>query len=119
MIRIRRNLLFTLLALMALGTTATASAQGQGFSRPPSGPVIYVTSQGLFYDSIVLADLPPSGPFQKLEMSGPTGFQTEFGPGDPGYVGGRWWVDANGDGEMNEGDAYFMCPLLGPGRPAA
>jgi hypothetical protein len=102
MTHIRRNLLFTLLAL-----------------RPPSGPVIYVTSQGLFYDSIVVADLPPRGPFQKLEMTGPTGFQTEFGPGDPGYVGGRWWVDANDDGEMNEGDAYFMCPLLGPGRPAA
>jgi hypothetical protein len=42
--------------------------------------------------------------------------QTEFGLGDPEYVGGRWWVDANGDGEMDSGDAYFLCPLLGPGR---
>ena len=74
------------------------------------------TGQDLFYDSIVLTDLPPHGPFQLLEMDGPTGLQTEFGPGDPGYVGGRWWVDVNGDGEMDDGDDYFLCPLLGPGR---
>jgi hypothetical protein len=40
---------------------------------------------------------------------------TKFGPGDPGYVGGRWWVNANGSGEMDEGDAFFSCPLLGVG----
>ncbi len=77
---------------------------------------IYVTGQGLVYDSVVTTNLPPHGPFQKLEMGGPTGLQTEFGPGDPGYVGGRWWVDANGNGEMDSEDAYFSCPLLGPGR---
>jgi len=83
-----------------------------------SGPVIYVTSQGLFYDSIVLTDLPQHGDFQKLEAAGPSGLQTEFGPGDGalGYRGGRWWMDANGDGVMDGDDAYFMCPLLGPGR---
>lgn len=81
------------------------------------GPVVYVTGQGLFYDSIVTADpLPPNGPFQQLEMTGPTGLQTEFGPGDTGYVGGRWWIDLNGDSVMNEKDKYFLCPLLGPGR---
>jgi hypothetical protein len=48
-------------------------------------------------------------------MTGPTGLQTEFGPGDPGYVGGRWWVDANGNNQMDEGDTFFLCPLLGPG----
>ena len=41
---------------------------------------------------------------------------TEFGPGDTGYVGGRWWIDANGDNEMDADDVYFLCPLLGPGR---
>jgi hypothetical protein len=46
----------------------------------------------------------------------PDGLQTEFGPGDPGYVGGRWWVDGNGNGEMDDEDVYFLCPLLGPGR---
>jgi hypothetical protein len=91
---------------------ATVSALGRG-----DGPVIFVYGQGLYYDSIVTADpLPPYGPFQKLEMGGGTGLQTEFGPGDPGYVGGRWWVDVNGNGEMDEGDHYFSCPLLGPGR---
>jgi hypothetical protein len=100
--------------------TGVARADGQGFPTPPPGqenrPIVYVTSQGLFYDSIVLATLPRKGPFQKLEMDGPSGLQTEFGPGDQGYVGGRWWVDVNGDEEMDGGDLYFMCPLLAPGR---
>ena len=81
-----------------------------------NGPVIYVTSQGLYYDSIVTADpLPQKGPFQLLV---PTldGLITEYGPGDVGYVGGRWVMDSNGDGEQNEGDHFFMCPLLPPGR---
>jgi hypothetical protein len=78
--------------------------------------VIYVTSQDLAYDSIVLANLPFEGRFQKLEPGGPTGLQTEYGLGDQEYVGGRWWLDANENGEMDEGDAFFLCPLLGPGR---
>jgi hypothetical protein len=41
---------------------------------------------------------------------------TEFGPGDPGYLGGRWWEDLNGNGVQDEGDHFFLCPLLGPGR---
>jgi hypothetical protein len=94
-----------------LAFTAKDAVAGRG-----DGPVIYVTGQGLFYDSIVTADLPPKGPFQLLEMAGPTGLQTEFGPGDPEYVGGRWWVDANNNGEMDMDDDYFSCPLLGPGR---
>jgi hypothetical protein len=36
------------------------------------GPVIYVTSQGLYYDSIVTADpLPPRGPFQQHRAQTP------------------------------------------------
>jgi hypothetical protein len=82
-----------------------------------TGPVVYVTSQDLFYDSIVLADLPANGPFQQLfPGQGPSGLATDFGPADTGYLGGRWWVDANGNGDMDEGDVYFLCPLLGPGR---
>ncbi len=94
--------------------TATDAQAGRG-----DGPIIYVRSQDLFYDSIVTADpLPPRGPFQQLEMGGPSpsGLQTQYGPGDPGYRGGRWWVDVNGNGEMDEDDHYFSCPLLGPGR---
>jgi hypothetical protein len=51
------------------------------------------------------------GPFQKL-VNG----TTEFGPGNPGYLGGRWWVDVNGNNTMDEGDRFLLCMLLGPGR---
>jgi hypothetical protein len=112
-----RALTLIVLAIAAVALTyfvVEAKAGGRG-----DGPVIYVTSQGLFYDSIVTADpLPPKGPFQQLIPEGPHtgGLETEFGPGDTGYVGGRWWVDVNGDGVPNEGDHFFSCPLLPPGR---
>ena len=75
---------------------------------------VYVESQGFFFDSIVGPDLPMKGKFQKLYM-GDHGLTTEFGPGDPGYRGGRWWVDLNGNGEMDSEDHFFSCPLLGHG----
>ncbi|HXH61889.1 MAG TPA: hypothetical protein VNI20_11090 [Fimbriimonadaceae bacterium] len=101
-----------LFAIAALAAATSGFSDGRG-----SGPVVFVTGQGLFYDSIVISNnLPIHGPFQKLEMDGPTGLQTEFGPGDQGYVGGRWWVDLNGNNEMDSTDGYFSCPLLGPGR---
>jgi hypothetical protein len=81
-----------------------------------TGPVVYVTSQGLYYDSIVVADpLPMHGNFQQLTM-GTHGLETEYGPGEVGHLGGRWWLDLNEDGLQNEGDLFFLCPLLGPGR---
>ena len=92
-------------------TASNASANGRG-----DGPVIYVTNQNLFYDSIVLTELPLEGPFQQLLMGGPSGLMTQYGPGDLGYLGGRWWLDVNGNGEMDEDDNCFICPLLGPGR---
>ena len=68
---------------------------------------MYVSSQGLYCDTFVTAsELPPFGPFQLL-VDG----VTEFGPGDPGYRGGRWMVP-NGEGGFD----YFLCPLLPPGR---
>jgi hypothetical protein len=74
--------------------------------------VIYVTSQGLYYDTFVTNEtLPMEGQFQKL-----TNHVTEYGPGDPGYLGGRWWIDVNGNNIMDAGDTFFHCPLLGPGR---
>ncbi|MCH8037487.1 MAG: hypothetical protein IIC53_10215 [Proteobacteria bacterium] len=101
----------------AAGAASTVQAKPPGVPRG-MGPVVYVSSQGLAYDTIVLGDLPFEGRFQKLEMVGPTGLQTEYGLGDPEYVGGRWWVD-DGDGIMEDpavsGDVYFLCPLLGPG----
>jgi hypothetical protein len=82
-------------------------------SNPRSSGVIFVTSQGLYYDTFVTNDpLPMHGPFQLL-----TNGATEFGPGDPGYLGGRWWEDLNGNGIQDAGDHFFHCPLIPPGRP--
>jgi hypothetical protein len=75
--------------------------------------VVFVTSQGLYYDTFVARDpLPMHGRFQLLQNG-----QTEFGPGDPGYLGGRWWEDLNHNGVQDSGDHFFLCPLLPPGRP--
>jgi len=97
---------------IAIGSTAFAErTTGRG-----TGPVVFVTSQGLYYDSIVVVDpLPAKGRFQQL-IPTMNGLETEFGPGEPGHLGGRWWIDLNEDGVMDSGDKYFLCPLLGPGR---
>ena len=109
-----KNFLRIAIAIVAISAAVIGLGGGQGRGN---GPVIYVTSQGLYYDSIVTArKLPPVGPFQKLEMGGASGLMTEWGPGDHDYVGGRWWLDVNGNDMMDADDAYFSCPLLGPGR---
>jgi hypothetical protein len=91
-------------------TTSEVAATG---GRPASGGVVYVTSQGLYYDTFATKDpLPMNGRFQLLANG-----QTEFGPGDPEYLGGRWWVDENGNGVQDSADHFFLCPLLPPGRP--
>ena len=97
---------------MAIGSTAVAErSTGRG-----TGPVVFVTSQGLYYDSIVIVDpLPAKGNFQQL-IPTMNGLETEFGPSDPGHLGGRWWIDVNGNSVMDSEDKYFLCPLLGPGR---
>ena len=92
------------------GASATISPSRFG-DRTPG--VVYVTSQGLYFDTFVVKDpLPMEGPFQRLANG-----QTEFGPGQPGYLGGRWWEDTNGNGIQDADDHYFLCPLLPPGRP--
>jgi hypothetical protein len=102
------GILFIVLVI-ALLTVIPVSA-GRGNETPG---VVYVTSQGLYYDTFVVKDpLPFHGRFQKIENG-----MTEFGPGDPGYLGGRWWEDMNGNNIMDATDHYFLCPLLGPGRP--
>ena len=97
---------------MAIGSAAFADRNtGRG-----TGPVVFVTSQGLYYDSIVVVDpLPFKGNFQQLRPTA-NGLETEFGPGEPGHLGGRWWIDMNGDEVMDAEDKFFLCPLLGPGR---
>lgn len=99
---------------VSMGIVVAANADTRDTGRG-TGPVIYVTSLGLYFDSIVLTDVPNKGNFQQL-VPGEHGLETEFGPGQPGHLGGRWWLDLNGDGAMNEGDKFFLCPLLGPGR---
>jgi hypothetical protein len=103
-----------LFALIAASNFAVPGLAKGG--RAGTTGVIYVVSQGLYYDTFATADpLPMNGPFQlpfQLLVNG----TTEFGPGDPGYLGGRWWEDLNGNGEQDEEDHFFLCPLLGPGR---
>ena len=99
-----------LVVLMVAVPLATVGLAQKGRAR--TGGVVFVTSQGLYYDTFVAADpLPMHGRFQKIENG-----TTEFGPGDPGYLGGRWWEDLNGNGVQDEDDHFFLCPLLGPGR---
>jgi hypothetical protein len=104
------------LFVVALGLVMAAPALAAEGGRPESEIVIYVESQDLYYDSIAGPTLPAHGPFQELDPNGANGPTTEYGPGAPGHKGGRWWVDANDNDEMDAGDAYFSCPLLGPGR---
>jgi hypothetical protein len=103
----RRFLVILVVAVLAMMATVPASAnRGHGALG-----VVYVSSQGLYYDTFVSAQsLPFHGRFQKLDNG-----VTEFGPGDQGYVGGRWWID-DGNGIMDANDTYLLCPLLGPGR---
>ena len=108
--------LFIIAALSLITIVGTSEIFARGNK---DGPVVFVENQQLFYDAIVAAaSLPMKGPFQELyecEVDGIMGLCTEHGPGDFGYYGGRWWVD-NGNGIMDEDDAFFSCPLLGPGR---
>src|SRR5262245_41758201 len=69
-------LLFVLLSLsMGVWTLAKGGRAG-------STQVVYVTSQGLYFDTFVAVDpLPMDGPFQLLAEG-----TTEFGPGDAGYL---------------------------------
>ena len=105
------SVLFLVLAIALVAVSPAYAGRGNG----PVGK-IYVTGQGLYYETFATADpLPMKGRFQKLEVVDGQP-QTEFGPGDPGYLGGRWWMDTNENGYMDEGDHFFLCPLLGPGQ---
>jgi hypothetical protein len=104
----RRFVMLLVIVVLAMMTVIPVSAnRGDGALG-----VVYVSGQGLYYDTFVSVEtLPMHGRFQKLENG-----VTEFGPGDQGYVGGRWWVDVDGNGIMDENDSFLLCPLLGPGR---
>jgi len=104
----KRIILLMVVAVLTLIVVIPVSAnRGDGALG-----TVYVSSQGLYYDTFVSAqELPMKGPFQKLDNG-----VTEFGPGTPGYLGGRWWIDVDGDDIMEETDVFLLCPLLGPGR---
>jgi len=96
---------------LASSSVSSASSAAMRFGKRTPG-VVYVTSQNLYYDTFVVKDpLPMEGRFQLLENG-----QTEFGPGQPGYLGGRWWEDLNENGVQDSADHFFLCPLLPPGR---
>ena len=69
---------------------AVAIGSGSAFAERDTGrgtgPVIFVTSLGQYFDSIVLTDLPQQGNFQQLIPTA-NGLTTEFGPGEPGHLG--------------------------------
>ena len=102
-----------------LGVAVAMSSTGYAKERTKgrgTGPTVFVSSQGLYYDSIVVVDpLPFKGRFQQL-VPDENGLSTDYGPGEVGHLGGRWWVDMNDYQKMDKNDHYFLCPLLGPGR---
>lgn len=101
------SVLFVVLVISLMAVAPASANRGDGALG-----TVYVSSQGLYYDTFVSAQvLPMEGKFQKLE-----GGVTEFGPGTPGYLGGRWWIDSNGNNVQDAGDTFLLCPLLGPGR---
>ncbi len=112
--KIRARSMLSALAMFVAAAGAASTAQARGNVNTDE-PVIFVTSQGRYFDSIVQTMLPRKGPFQQLFVTD-DGLVTEFGPGDVEFVGGRWWIDANNNDVMDGGDLYFSCPLLGPGR---
>ena len=105
----------TVFAAFALSVALAAPALAGG--PPPRDDdgnrvrvTVIVDSTGLEYDSIVGPSLPANGPFQELYVGMDGNLHTEFGPGDQGYVGGRWKM------QMEDGSyVYFSCPLLGNG----
>ena len=119
--KMRRSIiLLGMVAMLVMALAVPAFARGKGNPNPQ--PQVYVTSQGLTYDSIVVADpLPFNGTtnWQLLTGTDPgETLTTQYGPGDDGYFGGRWFVDINNDGIPSDGDHFFLCPLLGPGYDA-
>ena len=120
---LRKIVVLLVTAVVALTVALPVYAQGATPADPPPKfgrnqetlGVIYVTGQQLYYDTFV--------PVQKLPWNGnDESFQplydgvTPYGPGDPGYKGGRWWIDSNPNGYQDAGDTFLLCPLFGPGR---
>ena len=105
----RRRLVIAIVSTaLIFGMTLVITGLANGFRVEAKHTV-----DSLGVDTFVVKDpLPMEGRFQLL-VSG----QTEFGPRQPRYLGGRWWEDSNGNGIQDPEDHFFLCPLLPPGRP--
>ncbi len=119
-----RKITTSMFVIGLLLMTALPVFAGSPKPKKNADTVVYVTSLGLYFDAkITPAEFTNHGDFQQLfppgtnpDWLGGNTLSTEFGPGSPGHRGGRWWIDADGDGMISEGDPLFSCPLLGPGR---
>ena len=96
----------------ATRSASWSSAPAPGASGRDPG-VVFVISQGLFFTMCAVKQplVPMHGEFQLL-VDG----RTNFGPGQPGYLDGRWWEDLNGNLIQDQADDFFLCPLMLPGR---
>lgn len=129
-------------------STSWSSTTNAAFQQPL---VIFVITQGLYYNAFVLEDpigvpvanpigtpigtptgtpIAPTGtpigtpigtpledPLRNLEETQLlSNGRTEFGPGQLGYLGGRWWEDRNNNLIRDSADHFFFAPLQPPGR---
>ena len=123
--RMRRSiLLLAIVGMLVAALAIPALAGGHRNTGRGTGPTVFVTDQGLVYDSIVVAEgLTWNGQdnWQLLVPGGMGGadLTTDAGPGSEDYFGGRWYFDDDGTPGLSAGDTFFICPLLGPGRAAA
>ncbi len=109
----KRTIILLFITTSLILVTGSAMAL-KGGADPKSLGEVYVESQGLYYKTFVSqAPLKFNGhngdSFQELYDG-----MTMYGPGDPGYRGGRWWID-DGNGIIGYEDTFVLCPLIGPG----
>ena len=110
-------LAIVIVGILSISSVALAADPPAKGGRAANGHDIYVISQDMYYDTFV--------PVEELVWNGHNdvsfqplipGVGSVYGPGDPEHRGGRWWIDVNGSGEIDEGDVFVLCPLLGPAR---
>jgi hypothetical protein len=103
-------MVLTVLSLVVVGLIGTGAIAS---AAPPDRGEVYVTSlDETFYTFVTPDTLHYNGhnakSFQELTDEGAI-----YGPGVPGHHGGRWWVDANGNGQIDMGEEAVHCPLVG------
>jgi len=113
----RSILLLAMVGMLVAALAIPAFARGKGNPNPQ--PQVYVTNQGLTYDSIVVTDLPfvDGAPYQLLEI-GPTGCRPSSGPvtGVMSVVAGTWrWTESTGHPlATTSSSVHFWDPAAKP-----